>query len=121
MSRPAAPQIPHNRRENRQPAVSTLSEQELVNSLSWLLRLRWIAGFGVLLATWIAHNLLDIQVRTTLLYALGLGLLAYNTLLWRALDWLHVHPGYSNGFFHWCVRIQIGLDWIATALLIHAS
>jgi signal transduction histidine kinase len=113
--------MPHNRRENRQPAVSTLSEQELINSFSWLLRLRWIAGFGVLLATWIAYDLLDIQVRATLLYVLGLGLLAYNTVLWRVLGWLYAHPGYSNGLFQWLARIQIGLDWIATALLIHAS
>jgi hypothetical protein len=49
---------------------TTLAEQELVNSLSWLISLRWIAGIGVLLATLISTYVLDINVQVTPLFIL---------------------------------------------------
>ncbi len=103
------------------PQDNTLAEQELVSSLSWLIALRWLAGTGVLLATWFSTNVPDLNIRTTPLYLLGLGLLAYNALLWWGLNRLYANPAQSNLVYQWFARFQIGLDWAATALLIHCS
>ncbi len=103
------------------PQDNTLAEQELVSSLSWLIALRWFAGIGVLLATWFSTNVPDLNIRTTPLYLLGLGLLAYNALLWWGLNRLYANPAQSNLVYQWFARFQIGLDWAATALLIHCS
>jgi signal transduction histidine kinase len=100
---------------------NTLAEQELVGSLSWLIALRWFAGIGVLLATWFATNVLDLNLQAVPLYLLGLGLLIYNALLYWGLKRLNAHPAQSTVVYQWLARIQIGIDWIATALLIHCS
>ncbi|MGD8517593.1 MAG: hypothetical protein PVG54_11555, partial [Anaerolineae bacterium] len=46
------------------------------------IRLRWIAGLAVLLTTWIATSILDVPLPPVPLYAVGLGILAYNAVLW---------------------------------------
>jgi hypothetical protein len=110
--------------QNTQPLGqpdNTLAEEELVSSLSWLIRLRWFAGIGALLATWFSASILDINVRAGPLYLLGLGLLAYNALLWWGLKRLNADPYRPNTVYQWFARAQIGLDWIAMALLIHCS
>lgn len=103
------------------PQDNTLAEQELVSSLSWLIALRWLAGIGVLLATWFSANVLDFNIQATSLYLLGLGLLAYNALLWWGLNRLYANPAQPNLVYQWFARFQIGLDWIATAMVIHCS
>ena len=35
----------------------TLAEEELLASQEWLIRIRWIAGVSVLIATWVARNI----------------------------------------------------------------
>jgi len=100
---------------------STLAEQELVGSLSWLISLRWIAGIGVLIGTWVAANLIDVNIEPAPLYLLGLVMLAYNALFWLALKRLDRGPQRATSTYQWFGRIQIGLDWIAMALLIHWS
>lgn len=96
---------------------STLAEQELIGSLSWLIRLRWLAGAGVLLGTWLAAGILDVPIRAGALYVLGIGILAYNTLL--LLGWQRLNAGERAGLvYEWFARLQIGLDWTAIALLV---
>ena len=108
-----------SRIEEREP--NALAKQELVSSLSWLISLRWFAGIGVVLGSWFASNLLDIDIQATLMYILGLGLLAYNVLLWWGLNRLEAAPPSDDVIYHWFARLQIGLDWLAMALLIHCS
>jgi signal transduction histidine kinase len=100
---------------------NTLAEAELVSSLSWLISLRWLAGTGVLLATWFSSNILDINIQATLLYLLGLSVLLYNALYWWVLGRLDADPARPNVVYQWFARLQISLDWIAMALLIHCS
>jgi signal transduction histidine kinase len=99
---------------------STLAEQELVSSLSWLIALRWLAGIGVLLGTWLAGSVLDIRIQAIPLYLLGLGILAYNFLFWCVQRRL-ARTSSSNVVYQWFARFQIGLDWLAMAPLIHFS
>jgi signal transduction histidine kinase len=96
---------------------SALAEQELVESLSWLIRLRWVAGVGVIASTWLAASPLGLPLHVSALYLLGVGLLGYNGLLlwvWRRLSARNA----SNVVCQWFARLQIGLDWIAVALLV---
>ena len=103
--------------DSTQPS-STLAEQELISSLSWLIALRWPAGVGVLLGTWVATSILSIPLPTASLYLLGLGILAYNSVFMGVLRWFSAPPPRSDSVYQWFARIQIGLDWIATATLV---
>ncbi len=100
---------------------NTLAEQELTTSLSWLINLRWLAGLGVLLATWFSAYVLELNIKANLLYLLGLALLIYNTVFWWELRRLNAETQHANSTYHWFARAQIGLDWIAMALLMHGS
>ena len=103
------------------PQSRTLAEEELVNSLSWLIIIRWLAGIGVLLAGF-SVNIIDFGIPTTPLYHLGLVLLVYNALLWWGLRQLDTRAtGVTVVHYQWFARLQIGLDWFAMALLIHFS
>jgi signal transduction histidine kinase len=96
---------------------SALAQQELVGSLSWLIRLRWVAGIAVIAGTWLATSPMAVPIRANALYPLGLGLLAYNALLlwgWGRLS----ARGASNIVYQWFARLQIGLDWMTMALLV---
>jgi signal transduction histidine kinase len=94
------------------------SELELVHSLSWLIKLRWLAGGGVLLGTFLVSSVSKLHVPSAALYLLGVGLLAYNVLLWGALRRLNAGST-PIATYQWFARSQIGLDWLATALLAH--
>jgi signal transduction histidine kinase len=100
---------------------NSLAEQELISSLSWLILLRWPAGVGVLLGTWVADSMLRIHLPVIPLYLLGLGVLAYNAGFWWALRWLSAQPPRANSVYQWFARFQIGLDWIATTLLVYCT
>jgi signal transduction histidine kinase len=113
--------MPYSNGADTEHQASTLAEQELVSSLSWLINLRWIAGAGVLAAAWFSANVLDANILTTPLYLLGLAVLAYNALFRWTLRRLTTDPSTRNSVFQWFARIQIGLDWLAMALLIHWS
>ncbi len=101
------------------PRSDAMAEQELVSSLSWLLSLRWLAGLGVLAATWFSATVLHAHVQAPSLCGLGVAILLYNTLLWWVLRRLNRSPACPSGVYQWFARLQIGLDWVATALLIH--
>jgi signal transduction histidine kinase len=101
------------------PQGGTLAEQELVSSLSWLIALRWLGGGGVLLGTALSVGVLHLTLPFIPLVLLGLGVLAYNVLFWWALRQLKARPPRANVAYQQFARIQISLDWIAMAILIH--
>jgi signal transduction histidine kinase len=98
-----------------------VAEEELVNSLSWLIDLRWLAGIGVLLATWFCTSILTLKLPALPLYLLGMGLLVYNAGLLGALRWLKRDPTRPVVDYEWFARLQILLDWMAMTLLIYLS
>ncbi|MGD8819393.1 MAG: GAF domain-containing sensor histidine kinase [Anaerolineae bacterium] len=110
------------------------------------IRLRWIAGLAVLLTTWIATSILDVPLPPVPLYAVGLGILAYNAVLWFYFERRFGYPsrsrssGYDYGAvlrYYWreleregiseadsfdrFVKVQTSLDWLAMMLLVHFS
>jgi len=96
-------------------------EAELVSSLTWLITIRWLAGLGVVGATWTADVLLRVTLPAPALYALGILILLYNTVfhliaqLWLRRN-VRAVPAYD-----WLTKTQIGCDWLAMTALIHLS
>jgi signal transduction histidine kinase len=97
-----------------------MPEQELINSLGWLITLRWFAGCGVLAASFAAARLLHLVVPERWLYVVGLSILAYNVGLLGGLHWLQ-EVSRSRVVYQWYARYQIALDWVAMAVLIHLT
>jgi signal transduction histidine kinase len=102
-------------------ASGSMAEQELVSSLSWLISLRWLAGAGVLVATWFACSILDLPLPASALYILGLGVLAYNALFWLVQRRFRTTPPPNGAAYQWFARAQIAVDWLAMALLIQLT
>jgi signal transduction histidine kinase len=139
-------------------ALSSMQEEEGIGEqLSWRVQLRWFASIGileirlrwyaalaVLVATWIASNLLAVPLPTLPLYALGLCMLAYNALFRLYLDRRFAYPRRASGYdyrsllrYYWrgleregfaepasfdrFVKVQLSLDWLAVVLLVHFS
>lgn len=95
----------------------TLAEQELINSLGWLVTMRWAAGFGVLLAAFVAARLLDLPVPEAALCGVGIFILAYNALLhWWLGRFGRTLPDSTLGYARFA-RVQINLDWLAMTAL----
>ncbi len=107
-----------------EPSI-TLMQAEIRHTQAWLIRLRWIAGLGVLLATWLAQVWLKFDLASLDLYLGGAGILAYNALLTalrrRMEKQLDADPDSSR--CHPCslARLQIALDWLAMLWLVHFS
>ncbi|MBN2004312.1 MAG: HAMP domain-containing histidine kinase [Anaerolineae bacterium] len=96
-------------------------EHELAASQDWLVKLRWIAGLGVLIATWIAKNMLKLGLNSVPLYAIGVCILIYNAgFCWGLACWQRP-PRATRISAQTLARWQIAIDWVAMALLIHFS
>ena len=99
-------------KEPRQALQPTL--EELSQNARLLIRLRWVAGFGILIGTVFASAALGLDLQIAPLLVIGLGVLAYNT----ALFFLTRNDTPRAGF----ERIawgQILLDWVAMIALVH--
>lgn len=93
----------------------------MVASARWLLAMRWIAGAGVLLATWLACSVLGLNLASAPLYLTGTVILLYNAVLWVALGRLQANANGPLGNYHRLAHLQVGLDWLAMTALIHFS
>ncbi|MCU0251985.1 MAG: ATP-binding protein [Vicinamibacterales bacterium] len=111
--------------EPARPAVQgrrrSLVEQELINSLGWLISLRWLAGAGVLVATAVATLALRVPLPAGRLYLVGGCILAGNAGHWWVLRWLLRARPEATPAFEALARAQIGFDWLAMAVLIASS
>lgn len=96
-------------------------DYELCLSLEWLCKLRWIAGAGVILATWLARFGLGLKLAVGPLTLIGVGILGYNVLFVHWLNRLTCDLSGANIRARAQSRAQIAADWIAITLLIHYS
>jgi len=53
----------------------TPTEHELCLSLGWLIDLRWLAGVGVIAATWFTGTIVGLGLSTGWLYSIGATIL----------------------------------------------
>ncbi len=105
----------------RGPAARSIAEQELINSLGWLIRMRWIAGSVVIAAALFAAHVLRLQVPWRTASLVGLAIFAYNALFRAALGRIDSFCARAPFACQWFARVQIGFDWLAMAVLIALS
>lgn len=99
----------------------TLAEQELVNSLGWLVAMRWVAGVAVVLAAFVAARILKLPVPAASLSGVGFFILVYNAgLRWWLGQFGQALPDSPLGYARFA-RVQIGLDWLAMTALTSLS
>ncbi len=99
---------------------SSIVDAELPGSVNRLIRLRWLAGIGVLTLTLSVGPLFNVVVPTGPLLVIGVCILLYNLaflLIERRLQRTGAKANSYQQFAIW----QIVFDWIAAALLIHFS
>ncbi len=101
-------------------ARRSLVEAELVSSVGWMIELRWIAGAGVLLATWVVENLFRLDAAEWPLYAIGLTILAYNLVFYLQKRRLSRKAAPISAYYR-LAKWQVALDWLAITLLIYFS
>jgi signal transduction histidine kinase len=95
----------------------TLAEQEMVNSLGWLITMRWSAGGAVVVTTFLATRVFGLDLPALGLYLLGLGILGYNAVLRGRLAHLGRTRPDATEAYAMLGRIQIGLDWLAMTVV----
>ena len=95
------------------------ADQELASSIAWLIRLRWGAGVGVVLATIAGTRLAGLPLAERPLCLIGIGILLYNAVFRYVPGRLRRLSLDSPIPRQWFARVQIGVDWVATAVLIH--
>ncbi|MBN2304822.1 MAG: HAMP domain-containing histidine kinase [Anaerolineae bacterium] len=89
---------------------------ELLQNTRLLITLRWVAGFGILLATLFSTWVLSIDLRMAPLLFIGISVLFYNVLL------LYLFNRPDEPTVVYAQRIawgQIILDWLAMTALVH--
>jgi len=99
----------------------TSADKELLASQEWLIRIRWIAGFSVLVATWVACNLFKLELNDGPLYAVGVSILVYNAAFVWWIDQIRRKSLMSVASVHTLALLQITADWIAMTYLVHRS
>lgn len=97
-----------------------LVRAELVSSVSWLIKLRWIAGCGVLVATWAVDNILGLKAPIVILYGIGVTILLYNLFFYLSERDARKKDK-SEDYFSSLAIWQTVLDWLAMTLLFHFS
>lgn len=113
LSEPVWPAVQGRRR--------SLVEQELINSLGWMISLRWLAGSGVLVATAVATLALGVPLPAGRLYLVGGATFVYNAGCWLVLRRLLRSRPEATAAFEALARAQIALDWLGMAVLIASS
>ncbi|HOQ59601.1 MAG TPA: GAF domain-containing sensor histidine kinase [Vicinamibacterales bacterium] len=96
-------------------------EQELANSLGWLISLRWVAGAAVVLASVVVRVALPEQLPAAPILLVGAGILLYNLVLSWVLAWLQRSRPEATSGFEYLVRAQVALDWGAMTVLVASS
>jgi len=98
-----------------------LVDQELVSSVARFITIRWLAGLGLLAATWLATEVLALPLPAMPLYIIGVGILVYNAVFYFILRRLLRTESPNIIWFDRLTKVQIGLDWLAMTAIIHFS
>jgi signal transduction histidine kinase len=99
-----------------------LHSSNLVRRAYWLIRLRWMAIAGLVIATFVAERLFGVALPVRKLYWMAGILLVYNFILYdlmRYVTWKGkvATAAAINGI----VTFQISADWIILTIILHLS
>lgn len=102
--------------------VEALLPRDMAAASRRMIRLRWVAGAALLLATAIGVRLLHLPLPEKPLYLLGALVLVYNAVL---LSWggreISPRPERLLRQTRWVVVIQVALDWMSMAVFLHLT
>jgi signal transduction histidine kinase len=95
--------------------------RHVVQGNRWLIKLRWLAAGGIIAGGVVAQALLGYPVPALALTALGLAVAGYNAVLAHVDRRLSRRPAGPARDDQALANVQIGLDLMALAVLIHLS
>ncbi|HEG44659.1 MAG TPA: HAMP domain-containing histidine kinase [Phycisphaerales bacterium] len=92
----------------------------LVRRAYWLVRLRWIAALGVIIATFVADKILAIQLQEAAIYSIAALLVGYNSVVFLLLRYcdkgdLRMHRTMVTRI----VNFQMSVDMVILTVLLH--
>jgi hypothetical protein len=96
-------------------------EEELIYRIEWFIKLRWLAGGGVIVASWTMDSLLHMPIPVLPLYSMGGLVLLYNAFFWIYVRRLKANIPYSTAVFTTFANLQIVIDWLALICIVHFS
>ena len=98
--------------------MSDVREDDLIERIYWLIRIRWIAVVAVVLVIFFTKQILNIPLTTFPLYSIALFLGIYNLLF---LIYLNLVRKKSSEILNKTANAQISLDLLCLSALIHFS
>jgi len=99
---------------------SVLIDEELVESVAWLIRLRWIASIGVIIAILFVAMSFHLKFPIVPLLTIGIIVFLYNIVFYLT-DRHFKKTNAPIGSYRKLAYVQVGFDWVAMILLIHYS
>ena len=96
-------------------------EEELIDRVSWLIRLRWFAALGVVATTLVVGTILRLPIRQMELFLIGAVIAAYNAAFHRRQKALAHNPSAGIKQFSDFASLQFFVDWLGLIFLIHYS
>jgi len=109
-----------NRPSRLAPGFGSLVEAEMPSSVRWLIRLRWLAGLGVICITLAIEPIFGLQLAVIPLLSIGFGILLYNLVFYLVERRLERNNAPPDSYLNLAV-FQVAMDWVAMVLLIHFS
>jgi signal transduction histidine kinase len=101
---------------------STPQIARLVRRARWLIKLRWIAIVGVVVATLFAHTIMGVAVQDVPLYCIAAALVLHNVIALSLLTGI-VRSGRGNvaARIKKVINYQISIDLVTLTILLHFS
>jgi len=112
-----------NGRDSSAGQRQSLAEEELASSNDWFIRLRWIAGVGVIVAALLDGPVLKLGLPVAQLLWIGAGILLYNLAFFLITRQVKNIPDgrAQNLAYRRLALTQMTIDWLALGLLLHFS
>jgi len=111
-----------NTRQDQFTALETQRLCELSSCSARLIRIRWIAGALVILATTVLARFLALSVPEIPLYLTGAGILIYNGgVSWELRRATQLSTSGLKGFIQRLMIGQLVIDWIGLAVLLYLT
>lgn len=111
-----------NTRQDQFIALENQRLCELTNCSARLIRIRWIAGVLVILATIFLVRLMALPVPEIPLYLTGAGILIYNAgVTWELRRTAELPTSALKGFILRLMIGQLALDWLGLAVLLYLT